>query len=64
MIIICHIKSLSGIAFGCGVTPESDMPDFQASDEQSTEEEEGISNENSDKFQKIKQKYFITRKEN
>ena len=44
MIIICHIKSLSGIAFGCGVTPESDMPDFQASDEQSTEEEEGISN--------------------
>jgi sestrin len=38
MIIICTIKSLAGIIFGCGVTPETDFSGF--SEEQTLEEEE------------------------
>jgi hypothetical protein len=31
IIIICTFSSLSGLIFGCGVTPEVDFKDFAAS---------------------------------
>jgi len=64
IIIITTMKSLTGIVFGCGVTPETDFPDITIEEggkeeEEKREKETSLSKADTDKIMELLKKWEI-----